>query len=225
MRAILLVFFASAFMVFFTACEDDAPIFEGNGTLQFQFDINRENSSINKRSAGLLSFNSGFITIREIVFDGERQGAPSVSITHEQISTIDFATGVATPPVNVEIPAAQYGSVNLGIEIQDENDDPTIVIEGQYTRTDGTTSPIRFEFNSGEVFEAEAENASVPSNVPAIAKITFDPISWFDRVNVNQLDRAKVNNNGVIIISEERNEAIFDVVADGLDRNTEASFQ
>ncbi len=225
MKLITLIYTLIFFIMLFTACEKEEAIFEGSGTLQFQFDLNRGQGVVNKTTAGTLTFDSGFIIIREIVFDGDPVGAPSVSITHEQISTIDFATGEATPPVNVEIPASEYKSVNLGIEIQDENDNPTIVIEGQYTRTDGTTSPIRFEMVSGEVFEAEAESASVPSNIPAIAKITFDPISWFSRISSQKLDNAKTNNNGVIVISENRNEAIFDLVADGLDRSTEAVFQ
>ena len=88
-----------------------------------------------------------------------------------------------------------------------------------------TVSPIRFEFNSGEVFEAEAESATVTSNVSAIAKITFDPIAWFERVSAQKLDNARTNNDGVIVISETKNEAIFDLVADGLDRKTEAVFE
>ena len=211
-------------ILFFTAACEEAPIFEGNGNLEFQFEINKQTGNLAK-AAGDLSFQSGFIVIREIVFDGDRQGQSSVSITHEQISSIDFATGVASPPVNVEIPAGEYRSVNLGIEIQDENDDPTIVLEGEYERTDGTITPVRFEFGSGEVFEAEAERATVASNIPAIAKITFDPVSWFNRVSMNRMENAKLDANGVMVISERKNEAIFDLVADGLDRNTEAVFQ
>ncbi len=224
MKFLTKIVITALFLVLFTACEEE-PIFEGDGTVAFRFDINKGDGAVNKTSAGMLSFDSGFIVIREIVFDGERQGASSVSITHEQVSTIDFATGIASPPVNVVIPAAQYKSINLGIEIQDVNNDPTIVIEGEYERTDGSISPIRFEIVSGEVFEAEAENASVPSNVPAIAQITFDPVSWFDRVSANQLDNANTDSNGVIVISETNNSAIFDKVADGLDRNTQAVFQ
>ena len=50
-----------------------------------------------------------------------------------------------------------YTSVNLGIELQDENSTPSVVIRGTYTNSDGIDIPIRFEFNSGEVFEANAE--------------------------------------------------------------------
>ena len=39
------------------------------------------------------------------------------------------------------------------------------------------------------------------------------------------LENAKVNNEGVIVISEKSNEAIFDRVADGLDFATEAVFR
>lgn len=225
MQRITVLFLSILVLCMFTACEDESLSFEGDGTLRFQFEINKGAGTLNKTNAGTLSFDKGFIVIREIDFDGDRENAESVSISHEQVSTIDFATGEASPPVEVEIPAAQYQSVSLEIEIQDETDAPTIVIEGEYTRTDGTQAPIRFEFGSGEEFEAEAERVVVASNVPAIAKITFDPIAWFSAVSAQKLDSAKVNNEGVIVISETRNEAIFDLVADGLDRSTEATFE
>jgi hypothetical protein len=224
MRTIFSFIVLPLFLLSFVSC-GEKPEFEGNGTVAFQFDLNTSAGVVNKTNSGTLSFDSGFITIREIVFDGDRQGASSVSITHEQISTIDFATGLVSPPIEVEIPAGEYKSVNLGIEIQDENAGPAIVIEGEYTRTDGSISPIRFEFNSGEVFEAEAESAAIPSNIPAVAKITFDPVAWFNGVSAQKLDNANVDANGVIVISETSNAAIFDLAADGLDRNTEAVFQ
>jgi hypothetical protein len=39
------------------------------------------------------------------------------------------------------------------------------------------------------------------------------------------LEKARVNNDGVIVISENSNSAIFDLIADGLDLSTEAVFQ
>ena len=193
--------------------------------LKLQFDINKDVA--NYRSPGDLQFTDGFITIVEVVFDGDLVDGESVSISHEAIVVYDFGTGESQPANNViDIPAGDYRDINLGIELLDENDDPTLVIEGTYEKeADGQTYPLRFEFNSGEVFEAEAPTGNVPPNTPAIAKITFDPHEWFAGVSFNRLENARVNNDGVIVISETSNAEIFDIVADGLDLATEAVFQ
>ncbi len=193
--------------------------------LRLEFDINKD--VVDYRGPGDLQFTAGFITIREVVFDGDLVGGESKSITHSRLFVYDFGTGESSPEENViDLPPGTYNDIYLGIELQDENDDPSLVLEGTYEKeADGQVYPVRFEFNSGEVFEAEAAKGTIPPNTPAIAKITFDPHAWFSKVSFNRLENAKVNNNGVIVISEESNEAIFDLVADGLDQATEVVFQ
>ncbi len=205
-----------------TSCEKDELQSSG---VRLQFEINTD--VVSYRGPGDLQFTDGFITIVEVVFDGDRVNGESVSISHEAIVIYDFGTGASQPENSViDIPPGDYNDIYLGIELLDENDDPTLVIEGTYHKeADGQVYPIRFEFNSGEVFEAEAPTGSVPPNTPAIAKITFDPHEWFAKVRFNMLENARVNSDGVIVISENSNEAIFDLVADGLDVATEAVFQ
>ncbi|MDF2157218.1 hypothetical protein [Algoriphagus sp. CAU 1675] len=176
--------------------------------------VNNENS---------LVFTSGKIKFREVVFDGDTQNR-SVSITHEQISEIDYATGMITPAVNIDVPAGEYTNVNLGIEIQDENSDPSIVIEGTYINSEGTSIPIRLEFNSGEVFEANASVVSIPAGSNIVGKIKFDALDWFSVVSAEELDNAQLTN-GKIIISETSNADIFDQVANRLDVATQAVFE
>ncbi len=202
------------------ACQD-----EGEPTgVKLEFDINK--TVIQLRSPGDLQFTDGFITITEVVFDGDQVDGASVSISHSRTVVYDFASGASEPADDViEIPAGTYNDIYLGIELLDENDDPTMVLEGTYEKSDGQIYPVRFEFNSGEVFEAEAARGVVQPNTTAIAKITFDPQKWFARVRANRMENAKVNADGVIVISETSNAGIFDLVADGLDRATDAVFQ
>lgn len=205
-----------------SSCQKDE---EQSSGIKLQFDINKE--VVSYRSPGDLQFTDGFITIAEVVFDGDKVGGESVSISHEAIVVYDFGTGESTPENDViNIPPGNYNDIYLGIELLDENDNPALVLEGTYEKeADGQVYPLRFEFNSGEVFEAEASSGSVTPNTPAIAKITFDPHEWFAGVSFNRLENASVNNDGVIVISETSNSAIFDLVADGLDLSTEAVFQ
>lgn len=180
---------------------------------------------VNGSTSATLSFNSGYVVVREVVFDGDRSDDSDVSITEEKITTIDMATGVANPPFVLDIPAGTYTSVNLGIEIQDETNRPSVVAEGVYTNEAGVTTPIRFEFNSGEVFEANSNSpVTLSQNTPATAKISFDPHVWFSTVTKTQLDNA-TRTNGVIVVSETGNAGIFNIVADRLDDATQAVFR
>lgn len=178
------------------------------------------------KEPGTLEFTDGYIWIAEVVFDGSFASGGSVSKSIGRFSKIDFATGVAEPSIDdITIPSGTYQDVYLGIELRDEDAQPSIVMEGTYTRTDNTEVPIRFEFNSGEVFEAESDEIVVVEAEEVVtAKIVFDPYVWFSVVSANMLDNANVNGEGVIVISESRNEAIFDLVADRLDVSTDSRF-
>lgn len=218
-------------MMTLVSCNDsNNPMTE----VKYTFEVNKTASHAKAKStesystsmAADVQFSSGFITIREIVFDGDMAEGGSVSITHEQIAEIDVATGNTTPSLDaVEIPAGTYLSPNLGIELQDESDQPGMVIEGTYTDTAGNQVSLRFEFNSGEVFEAESDQVELEEGSVATAQITFDPVFWFSDVTSEMLDNAGRDTNGVIVISETSNGEIFSNVADKLDVATQATFQ
>lgn len=177
-------------------------------------------------AAPAVTFTDGFITIREIEFEAENEAiGRRISIEHEQIVRIDFATGETTPTLEpVLIPAGTYSYVSISVELLDESDEPGMVLLGTYTRTDGSTVPLRFEFNSGEVFEAEGEDVTFGEEMSAMALITFDPGVWFSVISANRLDNAELVN-GVLVVSETVNEDIFNDVADRLDEATEVTIQ
>ncbi len=175
-------------------------------------------------AANDLQFTNGSITIREVVFDGDLEGGSSVSITHEQIAVIDYATGIITPEISIEVTGGTYTSVNLGIELQDDGAVLSIELEGTYINSDETEIPIRFEFKSGEVFEANASKVTINTNTDMVAKITWDALDWFSVVSASELDVAILTND-TIIISETSNPDIFDIVADRLDVGTEVDFK
>lgn len=219
-------------MLTLTSCDDgNNPMTE----VRFTFEMNKTESQAKAKSvepsstimsAADVQFSSGFITIREIVFDGDMVEGGSVSITHEQVAEIDLATGNTTPSLDaVEIPAGNYLSPYLGIELQDINDQPQMVIEGTFIDSTGAEIPLRFEFNSGEVFEAEAGQVELLEGRVATAQITFDPVFWFSGVTSEMLGNANRDTNGVIVVSETSNAEIFSNVADKLDVATQATFQ
>jgi len=126
-------------------------------------------------------FNEGYVIVREVVFDADKEEGTTISFTEEQITTIDIVTGNANTPFEMTIPPGVYTSVYLGIEIQDETDKPSVVAMGIYTNSAGVQTPLRFEFNSGEVFEASSDDVAVTilHDTPVIAKISFAPTTGF----------------------------------------------
>lgn len=197
-------------------------------TINMKFAVNKSTvSTANARVAAeeTLTFQGGSVTIREVVFDADlADGSSSFSKTHEQIAVIDLATGTATPEVSFKVPANKYQNVYLGVEIQDENDKPSIVVNGTFYNSSNESVPVRFEFNSGEVFEAEAAAVTLTEDQNVVAKISFSPSYWFSSISTEQLEAAQ-RVNGVIVISETVNANIFSIVADKLDDATEAVFQ
>ena len=142
-------------------------------------------------------------------------------------TVIDFASGETTPDISfAEIPAGTYNEMEVEIELQDEGDNPSVVLNGTFIDANGINHDIRFEFNSGETFEVEREGTVVfASNESALAQITIDPAAWFINVSSEQLSSATKDINGIIVISETQNPDIFDVVADGLDLATEVEIE
>ena len=169
-----------------------------------------------------LSFNSGYIILTEIEFTVENDDDSvevSFNLEIEANTTIDFATGETTPDISyIEIPAGTYNEMEVEIELEDEGDTPSVVLNGTYIDAGAVDHDIRFEFNSGETFEIEKEGTiTFAADESVIAQITIDPTAWFNGVSNEQLSSATKDNNGVIVISETQNPDIFDAVADGLD--------
>lgn len=216
---LIIALFASLAIV--TACSKE----KATRNLTITTTMSKSPISVNRTMAASLVFNSGYVIVREVDFKGTKSDQTILTISEEKITTIDLVTGVASPLFDMNIPAGTYTRVNLGIEIQDENDKPSVVAEGVYTNDVGVTTPVRFEFNSGEVFEANSNGpVTLTQETPATAKIKFDPHVWFSTITKTQLNNA-TRTNGVIIISETINAALFDIVADKLDDATEAVFQ
>ena len=214
-----LVFLLIATALFVSCSEDDNA---QGGTLN----ISAGYATTAGKMASNLEFTGGYIWLTEVQFEGHYASGDSIEVNIERSSRIDFATGVASPSLDdILIPSGDFVELELEVELRDEDAQPSIVMEGMYTRTDNTEVPIRFEYNSGETFEAEYERpVTIMDGETVLSRIVFDPNVWFSVVSNEALDNATVNTDGVIVISENSNEGIFDLVADRLDESTEAEF-
>lgn len=219
--------------VSFTSCEEDVALTNNEPQVGLKFNtvttpLILTDGLKSAQQVKELSFTSGFITLKEISFEVETDN-DSIEINFEiELNTkIDFATGETNPDISfVEIPAGTYNEFEVEIELQDEGDSPCIVLEGTYIDAEGTSHPVRFEYNSGETFEIEKEgNIIFNTNESALTQITIDPTIWFAPVTNEQLSNATKDINGVIVISETQNVDIYEIAEEGLDLSTEVEME
>ena len=202
-------------------------------TMQLKFNTNTNSSTLAKVSeasvANSLVFDSGSITLSEIQFEVETEDSDSIEIDVEieQNVTIDFATGETTPDMShLVLPVGTFEESSVELELFDGGETPAVYLEGTFTDSLNQSHPIRFEFNSGETFEVEREGQVIfDSEMNVIAEVTFDPIAWFAGVSLSMLEEAEKDNEGVIVVSESSNTAIFEIVEEGLDLATEIEIE
>lgn len=123
-----------------------------------KFNFLRENTYKN------ILFNSGFMTIHEVKFSGDRKQGDNVDFTDNisNGSKIDFATGIASSSITYDIPQGTYTSISLEIKINEENiASPCIVFTGTYLK-DNTDSDST-ETDSTETDSTETDNNETDS--------------------------------------------------------------
>jgi len=214
----------------FTSCEEDK---QSEPQIGLKFNTVQNPITLNSglkstQQAKEISFNSGFITLREVQFEVETDAdSVEVNFNLEAITEIDFATGETNPDISyAKIPAGTYNAMEVEIELQDDGDAPSVVLNGTFVDIEGVSHDIRFEFNSGETFEVEKEGTiTFDTNQSALAQVTIDPTAWFAEVTASQLSAATKNDNGVIVISSTQNPEIFGMAADGLDMATDVEIE
>lgn len=219
----LVMLIGLAFVMF--ACNDDET---NNARLNLDFNTVTTVDNANQRaiSNGLV-FTDGIITLNEISFSAETENdIMEIEFELEQKTVIDFATGTTTPDIGgINIPAGTYEEVEIEIELDDDAEEPGIMLAGTFT-DNGGSHPVRFELNSSETFEVEKSGTVIfESGVTALAEITLDPHVWFATVTADQLAAAMKNDEGVIVISNTSNTTIYDKAVDGLELATDVEIE
>ena len=196
----------------------------------FNIDINR-----NQSSDGKLVFTSGTINLSSFSVSGVRQEGDPVSFSNSFSGglLLNFSSTGTIAQLDYDIPQGVYTSLEVSFETYEGPGDVTIVVNGTFTNNVGTDIPVTFEFMSSESFEIESEDAMnsglviLDKDTPANALIKLDPIHWFDILSNNQLENATLTNVGgtmTLLINEEKNENLYDLLADRVDESTESVF-
>jgi hypothetical protein len=195
-----------------------------------KMDINRQAST-----GGELVFTAGYIRLANFSVEGTRQEGAAVEMSKEFSSgeLITFSPDDFISALYLDIPQGNYTDLDISFNTFDDNDQPTIQVEGTYTNQSSQSFPLIFEFESSESFSINGESETndpiivLDKNIPATSFIKFDPLYWFDIVTTNMWDNAdlvEVEGTMTILINDSENENIYDVVADRVDEATEATF-
>ncbi|MCH7576166.1 MAG: hypothetical protein IIA59_13730 [Candidatus Marinimicrobia bacterium] len=196
---------------------------EESGTTGVKYTFAVSNTSLPK-TLNSLTFTNASIRVIELVFDAVGPNG-SISITEPLTSTIDLINNVATPEMPiVNLGPGTYTSLNMGLEIRDLDEDPGIVVEGSFNDTENNSTLFSFLFNSGEVFETDADQLVIPEGSVMEAKITFYPAEWFRGITAQNMLDATKDSIGVVVISGSSNTGLFEIMAAALDSSTQATF-
>lgn len=182
-----------------------------------------------------LSFQSGTIVFNEFYFEGERKQGKGVSFHSARPEgwTVDYASGLTTPPVQFDIPQGTYTEIELEIE-NESYSGATIEIHGTYTNPLSQQIPVVFQYFEDDVFyfRAEADNGQseivLIEDQPAEAEVVFNVSFWFSTVTSNMLGQAQttiIGGQEVILIDDSQNSDIYDLVVSRMEKGNHAIFK
>ncbi|PCH87273.1 MAG: hypothetical protein COB88_05940 [Flavobacteriales bacterium] len=198
--------------------------------VSFKMDINRTVTS-----GGNLAFTGGTIILGSFTFDGKRSQADDVFFVNNYSGlSINFDPNSPVAALDFDIPQGTYSKISVSFQTYGNAGDDHIVVTGTYKNSvTDSIYPLRFEFEAMEFYTVISKDASGSSeiildeSVASTATITLDPVFWFQTISTSALDNATlVNVNGVptILITDAKNEDIFDLVIDRVDDATEVVF-
>ncbi len=223
-QAFVIAIFSLA-IIGFIACEKEDS---SKPTLQLKFNTVTSEASLKSTVANSIQFTSGYIILENIEFEAESD-TDSLELEFEidGYITVDFATGEMTPDLSgIEIVPGDYTEIELEFELWDQTEQPSIYLEGTWSDANGTAHPIRLTMPLGQTFSLEIEGEfTIHENSTMIANVTIDPNAWFLGEAGDLLPAATANNDGIIVISPDQNDNIYDVIKDAIDEISEIEIE
>lgn len=193
----LLVLFA----ILVAGCGPGPPVRNG---LRVDFAIADATFEAGVAVVGDLRIDVFTLHIAELVFDADGP-AGSVSVSNSTKVIVDVVASVNRPPLVVELVRGTYFSPNLGLELEDQGLEPALRMNGQQSGVE-----FRLDFNSGEVFEAEAASFEMPDGLDVAVTFDLRVSSWFAGIDVSQ---GTPDASGVVVLSDDENCDLFDPIA------------
>ena len=237
--------FALISLLFFSACRKDELSRPVEVDLQMLIE-EEEVTAARSSKKNTLSVEGGRYRLSAVEFEGYRESGEDYFFNKKFEGGLEakLEAGVPSAVLSFDMPQGVYQRINIALHIikaeeeeeDDEklfNEDASLVLNGYYTDNKDQKIPFIFVYNFDDVFEYDlsidgAEVVSVSSEKSADARIKFNPSYWLQQINSRMLQSAKLDNvEGIptIVISEDRNEHIFNLLSRRIEKASDLTFE
>ena len=204
-------------------------------TSQLSFQMVADNSSTNlagsssttsSATAGVpgLVFTAGTANINQFKLEAKRNGIET-EITSKNLTNVDLFA--QTPSIaNITIDTGFYKEIEIKVVLQKTTDISAIPLKltGTFTNSQGIMIPVEFDLNDDVIIKAEAENIHVTSTTDFVALVHVHLLKLEAGITAATLDAA-ILTNGVLIISNSSNTAIYNRVLANFSNCGETEFR
>jgi len=205
----------------------DAP--EGNKPVRVNFDIRFD---VGIQTPAYFTFSRAILAINSIRFQGVRQAGNDVAFStrpDQPLGLFVLSPSQFLRPVTwFDIQEGVYNSMRWEITLLpinddffDDDDEYGFILEGQYTRLDGTQVVVIFAMEEIEVLRLQTIGLNAQTQISLIVdriysiELVINPFSIFGGIPRTMLEQAEIQvNNGIryLLISPDDNEELYDLM-------------
>ncbi len=222
----------------FSCTNDEEPLSIGEGEVRMGVGVTmttNTNPGARIQNTGL-DFVSGFIQVDEISLETEGEDENGefereLEFEFPNILKIDFNEFDEGADFFINIPAGNYEEIEFEIELTDNENLPSIQLDGTFTKQDGSSVPFRLQvFEEDDLdFEVELEGEDDALffldgvNNP-LALLEINAKGWFSGISNAELESAELTN-GILLVSENKNQSIYDRVIEKIEASSEIELE
>lgn len=226
-------------MVLMNACtpQEDVPG-TANGTMGLSFKIQPSGATAtNARVSGQhLSFTDGFIQIKELEMglEGRNENgefSKEYEVEFDEIKKVNLDRFNEDTDFFINIPEGEYQEIEMEIDLIDHENEPSILLNGIFTQSNGEEIPFRVELFGDEVdFEVEINAADgnyfvVDAINNPLVLFELVPERWFSSISTLELENAMRSDEDVIVFSEQSNQSLFIKIRDQIMTDAEIEIE
>lgn len=217
--------------------EDDVPLLgQGDGKMGIALKLSSSaNSDANARIANSnLRLTNGFIQIKELELELEGRNSngefeKEMEIEFDEIKKVTFDEFDRSADFFINIPEGEYKEIELELDLIDYKNEPSILIEGVYSK-DGKEIPVRFQYFGDEIdFKVKIESDDdtyfkVDRVNNPLALFQINAMNWFSQITDAEFNNAEMTS-GVIVLSKESNKGLYNKVKSKLEASADIEIE
>lgn len=179
---------------------------KGQSKISYTLSITNTSTSLQKTTAGLLQWSSGFANPKQVKFEA-KQGASEIEYKSANSTPIDLMNLATAGFGSYSIPAGSYSEIELKIFLANNGSNPALQLEGTFDN--GTTHlPVQFVVNESTEIKTEQKNVTVDSTNNFVMGTKIDMNSLSAGIGESEITSATITA-GVVVISSTSNTALY----------------